>query len=392
MRDLKIFAKTVDAVALNQIYSLIAEPPFSNCKVRIMPDVHVGNGCVVGFTAQVGDKVIPNVIGVDIGCGMLCVNMGKIQIDFGELDLFIRENIPHGSSFSKSVDGEELIKSLRCFSSLNDFERLYGSLGTLGGGNHFIEVDKDEENNYYLIIHSGSRNLGKQVATIYQKKAVELCKTAAESEKASAVFNLKSQNLQDKIPEELERISKKYAHITKIPAELCYLSGAEMQNYLHDVKICQEFATKNREKMANKILKHLKVFKHHKFETVHNYIDSFNFIRKGAISARLGERVIIPMNMRDGCIIAEGLGNEDWNCSAPHGAGRILSRGDAKNLISIEEYQASMKGIFTTSVSTATVDESPMAYKPMQEIVELISPTVKILKIIKPVYNFKAGE
>ena len=392
MRDLKIFANSVDANALNQIYTLLAQAPFLNSKVRIMPDVHVGTGCVVGFTATLADKIIPNVIGVDIGCGMLCVNMGKIKIDFALLDNFIRENIPYGSNFSKRVDGENLIKNLRCFNSLNDFERLYGSLGTLGGGNHFIEVDKDDEDNLYLIIHSGSRNLGKQVATVYQKQAVEFCKNIAEDEKKQAIFELKEQNLQDKIPEELERISKKYAHISKIPAELCYLTGDKMQNYLHDVKICQQFAMLNREKMANKILKFLKVFKFEKFETVHNYIDDLNVVRKGAIKANLHEKVLIPMNMRDGCIIAEGLGNSDWNCSAPHGAGRILSRGDAKNLISIEEYQNSMKGIFTTSVSSGTIDESPMAYNPMQEIVDLISPTVKILKIIKPVYNFKAGE
>ncbi len=392
MHDLKIFTENVDAIAINQIYTLIAQAPFLNSKVRIMPDVHVGTGCVVGFTATVNDKIIPSVIGVDIGCGMLCVNMGKIDANFESLDNFIRENIPYGSNFAKEVDGEKLVKSLRCFNALNDFERLYGSLGTLGGGNHFIEVDKDDEDNLYLIIHSGSRNLGKQVATIYQKQAVEYCKTIAEDEKKQAIFNLKEQNLQDKIPEELERISKKYASITKIPAELCYLSGAQMQNYLHDVKICQEFARLNREKMANKILKFLRVFKCKKFETVHNYIDDFNVIRKGAISAKLNEKVLIPMNMRDGCIIAEGIGNQDWNNSAPHGAGRLLSRGDAKNLITLDEYKNSMQGIFTTSVSNGTIDESPMAYKPMQEIINLISPTVKILKIIKPVYNFKAGE
>ena len=268
----------------------------------------------------------------------------------------------------------------------------YGSLGTLGGGNHFIEIDKDETGNLFLVIHSGSRNLGKQVATIYQKQAVSLCKNVANNEKQEAILRLKEQNLQSLIPEELEKISEKHASNTKIPAELCHLFGVKMQNYLHDVKICQQFATLNREKMANKILKFLKVFKCEKFETVHNYIDDLGIIRKGSISAHLNQTVLIPLNMRDGAIIAKGLGNSDWNCSAPHGAGRLISRGEAKSLITLQEYKESMQGIFTTSVSNGTIDESPMAYKPMQEIISLISPTVEILKIIKPIYNFKASE
>ncbi len=392
MSDLKIFTQNIDPVALNQIYTLLAQSSLLNQKVRIMPDVHTGAVCVVGFTATMGDKIIPNLIGVDIGCGMLTTKLNVKTIDFKSLDLFIKKNVPSGSDFLKEVDGEDLIKSLYCYKELRNIDRLLGSLGTLGGGNHFIEIDKSEKGELFLIIHSGSRNLGMQVAKIYQNLAITRCKTAPLEERENIITNLKEKGEIEQIPQALTELTKKYAYKTKIPAEFCYLDGADMQAYLHDVAVCQEFAKRNRQKIADKILEHLKEFKCEQFETVHNFIDENKIIRKGAVPAHLGQKILIPMNMRDGCLICEGLGNEDWNNSAPHGAGRLLSRGDAKKLITVEEYKSSMAGIYTTTADQSTIDEAPMGYKPMQEIISLISPTVKILQIIKPIYNFKASE
>ncbi len=392
MSDLKIFTQNVGAVALNQIYTLLAQSSISNQKVRIMPDVHTGAGCVVGFTATMGDKIIPNLIGVDIGCGMLTTKLKVNSVNLESLDLFVKSRIPSGNNFLKEVDGEDLIKSLHCYGELRNLDRLLGSLGTLGGGNHFIEIDKNESGELFLIIHSGSRNLGMQIAKIYQNLAVARCKTAPFEERESIIATLKEEGKVDQIPQALTQLTQKYAYKTKIPAEFCYLDGADMQAYLHDVSICQEFAKRNRKKIADRILGHLKEFKCEQFETVHNFIDENKIIRKGAVPAHLGQKILIPMNMRDGCLICEGLGNEDWNNSAPHGAGRLLSRSDAKKLITVEEYKSSMAGIYTTTADESTIDEAPMAYKPMQEIISLISPTVKILQIIKPIYNFKASE
>ncbi|MBO5328531.1 MAG: RtcB family protein [Clostridia bacterium] len=391
-KDVLIFTENVEPEAVNQIYTLAAAAPFENQKIRIMPDVHVGTGCVVGFTSTLSDKIIPNVLGVDLGCGMLCVELGKVDFSLADLDCFIRAKIPHGSGYRKENNAENLIKKLNCFNLLKDFPRLYGSLGTLGGGNHFIEVDEDEDKNRYLIIHSGSRNIGLQVAKIYQKMAIEDCKFCAEEEKKEKIAELNKLGKPEDIPGAIAKITAKYAHKTKICAELCYLEGENMQDYLHDLKICQEFAALNRKKMAEDILKFLKIYKYSCFETVHNFIDIDNVIRKGAIPARKGQKVLIPMNMRDGCVIAEGLGNAEWNNSAPHGAGRILKRSEVKQLFSIDEYKEQMRGIYSSTVSESTIDESPMAYKPCEEILKLISPTVKILKVIKPVYNFKSAE
>ena len=392
MSNLKIFTENIEPVALNQIYSLIAQPSFASEKVRIMPDVHAGAGCVVGFTSTMTDKVIPNLIGVDIGCGMLTTKLNSKNIDFASLDNFIKENIPSGSEYLREVDGEHLINSLYCKKQLKNMDRLLGSLGTLGGGNHFIEVDKSEAGDYFLIIHSGSRNLGLQVAKIYQNLAVESCKSVSKEEREELISKLKEQNRVEEIPDALKALTEKYAYKTKIPNELCYLDGAKMQDYMHDMRICQEFAKRNRKKMSDKILKFLGEFKCESFETVHNFIDDSFIIRKGAVPALKGQKILIPMNMRDGCLICEGLGNEDWNYSAPHGAGRLFSRSEAKRLIDVEEFKDSMKGIYTTTADESTVDEAPMAYKPMQEIIELIQPTAKILQIIKPAYNFKAPE
>lgn len=390
--NLKIFTDNIEPEAVNQIYNLIVQAPFKNEQVRIMPDVHSGMNCVVGFTSTLGDKIIPNVLGVDLGCGMLTTELGKVNFSLEELDNFIKAKIPSGNGFRKEVNGESLVKKLYCFDKLRNFDRIYGSIGTLGGGNHFIEVDEDEEGKRYLVIHSGSRNLGLQVAKIYQKMAVESCKSCAEEERNHVVSELKAQGRQAEIPEAIERVSAKYAHKTKIPNELCYLDGKEMEEYMHDLRLCQEFAVLNRKKMADDILKFLKIYKSTSFDTVHNYIDSDNIIRKGSISAHKGQRVLIPLNMRDGCIIGIGKGNEDWNNSAPHGAGRVLRRSEAKLLFSVEDFAKEMEGIYTTTATESTLDESPMAYKASDEIINLISPTVDIEKIIKPIYNFKAAE
>ncbi len=390
--DVKIFTENVEPEAVNQIYELLARPPFADKRVRVMPDVHYGTGCVVGFTAPLGDKIIPNVLGVDLGCGMLTVELGKIDIPLPALDDFIKRRIPYGSTHRKERHAEELIERLYCFRHLTELERVYGALGTLGGGNHFIEIDEDEEGCKYLIIHSGSRNLGLQVAKHYQRLAVEECKNAAKEERERVTAELSAQKRPEDIPDAIAKINAKHAHKTKIPAELCYLEGVSMERYLHDLALCQVFASENRRKMAEEILKFLRVYKYTSFETVHNFIDKDGMIRKGAIPAHEGQKVLIPMNMRDGCIIAVGKGNEDWNFSAPHGAGRLCRRSEARELFTVEEYEMEMKGIYSSTVGASTLDESPMVYKPMEEIVRLISPTVKIIKIIRPIYNFKASD
>ena len=402
MKNLKIFTKNIDEEALKQINELLDQDAFEDSKVRIMPDVHAGKGCVIGFTGDLGNKVIPNIVGVDIGCGMLCIELGNVDLDLEKLDNIIRKYVPsgrnvHEKSQSKFADLEKLY-CLKELKNNNDF--LERSLGTLGSGNHFIEVDKDEDNNKYLVIHTGSRNLGKQVASIYQNKAVEYCsyKKEMQEEKEKIKLEYKKQGRKSEITAALIDVEKKYEGKTKLPIDLCYLEGENREKYLHDMKICQEFARNNRLCIAKQILfNYFNIdnldnnFKY--FETIHNYI-SFedNIIRKGAIAARSNERVLIPMNMRDGCIIGIGKGNDDWNKSAPHGAGRIMSRNKAKEVVKIDEYRKSMNGIYTTSVNKDTIDEAPMVYKPMQEIVDCIKDTVEIEKIIKPIYNFKASE
>ena len=402
MKNLKIFTKNIDEEALKQINELLDQDAFKDSKVRIMPDVHAGKGCVIGFTGDLGNKVIPNIVGVDIGCGMLCIELGNVELDLEKIDNIIRKYVPSGRNVhektqSKFVDLEKLY-CLKELKNNNDF--LERSLGTLGSGNHFIEVDKDEDNNKYLVIHTGSRNLGKQVASIYQNKAVEYCsyKKEMQEEKEKIKLEYKKQGRKSEITAALIDVEKKYEGKTKLPIDLCYLEGENREKYLHDMKICQEFARNNRLCIAKQILfNYFNIdnldnnFKY--FETIHNYI-SFedNIIRKGAIAARSNERVLIPMNMRDGCIIGIGKGNDDWNKSAPHGAGRIMSRNKAKEVVKIDEYRKSMNGIYTTSVNKDTIDEAPMVYKPMQEIVDCIKDTVEIEKIIKPIYNFKASE
>lgn len=391
--NLKIFTDNIDGKALDQVFTLCKHPAFADSKVRIMPDVHAGAGCVIGFTADLGDKVVPNLVGVDIGCGMLTVCLGKVDIDFGKLDQIIRDNIPSG----RNVHDHPRItldNRLRCYSALQNKNWLECSVGTLGGGNHFIEVDADKEGNKYLVIHSGSRNLGKQVCEYYQNIAISNLIGHNRLERAitDLIAEYKTAGRQSEISTAIDQL-KKSEYAEKIPKELCYLQGEDRVNYLHDMQICQAFAEVNRMNIAAIIMLRAELKEVDSFETVHNYIDhASNIVRKGAISARKGERVLIPMNMRDGCIIGIGKGNEDWNCSAPHGAGRIMSRSQAKECLDLDAFTSSMAGIYTTSVSMSTIDESPMAYKPMDEIVRCIEPTVEIERIIKPLYNFKAAE
>lgn len=400
MSDLKIFTENIEPQALNQIYTLIKQPAFADCKVRIMPDVHAGAGCVIGFTADLGDKVIPNIVGVDIGCGMECVELGNIDIDLAKLDEVIRKHVPNGRNVHETEDNfsEIIINQLYCKDRLKNVDWLKRSGGTLGGGNHFIEIDIDDDGNKYLVIHSGSRNIGKQVAEIYQQMAIDDLSGAndLETETKKLIEDYKRTGRQKDIQRGIAELKRKFQPKSSVPKELSYLTGEHREMYLHDMKLCQEFAVRNRWSIADSICRNMwgvPVSSYDYFSTIHNYMEhDTNIVRKGAISAKEGETVLIPINMRDGCIIGRGKGNADWNYSAPHGAGRIMSRSKAKETVSLEEFKRSMHGIYTTSVNRSTIDESPMAYKPIEEIMANIQDTVEIAKIIKPIYNFKASE
>lgn len=401
-KDLKIFASQIDENALMQIEKLMAQPAFSDSKVRIMPDVHAGAGCVIGFTADLGDKVIPNVVGVDIGCGMLTTQVDGVM-DFAKLDAVIREKIPSGMNVhAEAFSIFYPVEALRCRDHLRGGDYFHRSIGTLGGGNHFIEVDVDDCGNYYLVIHSGSRNLGKQVADYYQRLAIERHYGSAEefaTRRNQIIRELKEQGREKEIGEALAALEKEHssrerdAEWGNMPKELCYLTGQDRLDYLHDMQICQLYAAQNRRTMRDRIMVAMEWGFARGFETVHNYIDhESNIVRKGAVSARAGELLLIPMNMRDGSLICRGKGNDDWNQSAPHGAGRLMSRREARENLSVDDFKQTMNGVYTTSVSADTIDEAPAAYKPMDAIVPLISDTVEVLSIIRPVYNFKAAE
>ncbi|MCL2354784.1 MAG: RtcB family protein [Oscillospiraceae bacterium] len=398
MKDLKVFTNNIEEEALKQIELLLEQEPFKNCKVRIMPDVHAGKGCVIGFTANLGDKVIPNIVGVDIGCGMLTVDLGQIDIDLEKLDNVINKVVPSGKSIhDNKVASMEEIADLYCLRDLTRTKKFDKAIGTLGGGNHFIEVGIDDENNKYLIIHSGSRNMGNQVAQHYQNFAIQLCSGKEDmfEKKDKIIKEYKEQGRRDEIQKALKELEKEYSQKKpNLPEDLCYLEGKYRDMYLHDMEICQKYASLNRKVMVQRICGEMfgnSVDVNNSFETIHNYIDlENNIVRKGAISAKKGERVLIPINMRDGCIIGVGKGNKDWNESAPHGAGRLMSRTKARETFELDEFKKSMAGIYTTSVNQSTIDEAPMVYKPMQEIIDNIGDTVNIERIIKPIYNFKA--
>lgn len=398
--DLKIFATTIEQEAVSQVYRLAGQPQFRDAKIRIMPDAHAGAGCTIGFTADLVGKVVPNLVGVDVGCGILAANIGNIDLDLAKLDKVIRETIPSGSDVNTKQGTRiyfEQMEDMVMYKNLRNIDHLQSSISSLGGGNHFIEVDVDEEGNKYIVIHSGSRNLGQQVCKHYQKLAIEQCNAHTKEIKTEineTIARLKKEGRQKESYAAIKAIKEKYNRIDKVPTDLCYLVGDLRQDYLHDMKICQEFAWQNRLEMLHRILKEMKIKNVvEQWQTVHNYIDfTDNIIRKGAIRCNAGEKVIIPLNMRDGSIIAIGKGNADWNNSGPHGAGRLMSRSAAKESLSMDDFRRSMEGIFTTCVNRGTIDESPMAYKNAQEIIDGIAPTADVVNIIKPIYNFKATE
>lgn len=395
--NLKIYTDNVEELALTQIRKLLNQPAFAEAKVRIMPDVHAGKGCVIGFTADLGDKVIPNVVGVDIGCGMLTVNLGRKKPDFAALDDVMHRNIPGGMYVHRNaVEDFPLMEELRCFPKLQKVERLHRSLATLGGGNHFVEVDVDSQGNYYLVIHSGSRNLGLQVCGYYQGLAIDTHSGTGDRDQRvrELIASLKAQGRRQEIQAAVAALRAEFeAAAPTVPPALCYLEGAAREDYLHDMRICQQFALRNRELMADIIVQRLVLDVQDRFHTTHNYIDhERNIVRKGAISAQAGERLLIPINMRDGCIYGIGKGNEDWNWSAPHGAGRLMSRSAAFRTLSLEEFRAQMEGIYSSTVTRDTLDEAPMVYKGIDAILGNIGPTVDVVDIFKPLYNFKAAE
>lgn len=359
--EAKVFTDQIEASAIDQIIELLNLELSKSLKIAIMPDVHLGKGCVIGFTANLKDKVIPNIVGVDIGCGMLTVKLPRQPIDFEYLDQMIRYNIPAGKNVHRGIKvAFEPLKNLHVLKQIKNLERVRRSIGSLGGGNHFIEIAKDSNDDLYLIIHSGSRNLGKQVAELYQRKAITYCA---------------QQNI-------------------NIPRDLCYLEHTLKDNYLDDMRIVQQYASLNRQTMANIILnrlydKDLTAFDY--FETIHNYINfKDNITRKGAISAYEDELLLIPINMADGSILARGKGNPEWNYSAPHGAGRLMSRRQARKAVNLHHFEQSMKHVYSTSVSQRTIDESPFVYKTLDFIIESTKDAISVIDILKPVYNFKA--
>ena len=391
----KCFTGQLEDVALEQIKTVCDTEAFKSSKIRIMPDVYAGKGCTIGTTMTIVDKIVPSMVGVDIGCGMYTVYLGKIDIDFEKLDE-AAHYIPCGRNVWEGRNERFDLTRLRCYRNLRDTKRLERSLGTLGGGNHFIEVDVDEDGGKYLVIHSGSRNLGTQVADFYQQIAIDLNAGKADyfEKREEIIRTYKEQGRRGEIQSTIKALEKEYeAKQPTLHRDLCYLYGSFMDDYIHDVDICQKFAERNRAKMAEIILERCGWTTIETFQTIHNYIDINEMIlRKGSVSAKLGEKLLIPINMRDGSLICIGKGNEDWNFSAPHGAGRLMSRTAAFERLTMEEYEKEMDGIYSTCVLPDTLDESPMAYKSMDEIIENIGTTADIVRRIKPIYNFKAAE
>ncbi len=386
------YAKVVEDEAIEQIRRMCDYEFTQGSKIRIMPDVHAGKGCTIGTTMTVGDKVVPNIVGVDIGCGMYTVDLGYQELDFARMDE-AAHFVPSGMNVWEGRKAQFDLMELKCFRELKDVRRLKRSLGTLGGGNHFIEVDRAADGRHYLVIHSGSRNLGKQVAEIYQRLAVDLNKGKETyfQQREEIIRTYKEAGRKKEIQAALKQIAWEMRETT-IPEDLCYVYGTYLDDYLHDVEICQQFARQNREKIAEILLERVGLEGGEAFHTIHNYIETKEMIlRKGAIAAHEGEKVLIPLNMRDGSVLAVGRGNAEWNYSAPHGAGRLLSRKGAKQKLSLEEYQKAMEGIYTTSVCNATLDEAPMAYKSLEDIIDVIRDSVDVIDIMKPVYNFKAS-
>ncbi len=390
--EAKIFASVVEDDAIEQIKTLCDQPFVYDSKIRIMPDVHAGAGCTIGTTMTLSNAVVPNMVGVDIGCGMDVIRVKNKFIEVQKLDKLIRQTIPAGFNirgknhkFAEDIDLNELYCAKKV-----DIGRAYRSLGTLGGGNHFIEADKDEKGRIYIVIHSGSRHLGVEVARYYQDLAWKSLNSVPNDELQKLIAQYKAEGRATELESAIKAMHDE--HNTDVPKQLAYVSGNLFTSYIHDMKIVQRFATLNRQAMMDEIIRGMKLKVDDQFTTIHNYIDTENMIlRKGAVSAQLGEKLIIPINMRDGCLICTGKGNAEWNYSAPHGAGRLMSRKQAKESFTVSAYRKEMEGIYSTSIGKDTLDECPMAYKRMEDIVDNIEPTVEINDIIKPIYSFKAG-
>lgn len=388
------YATVVEDGAVEQIQRMCDYELTAGSRVRIMPDVHAGKGCTIGTTMTITDKACPNIVGVDIGCGMYTVKLAEQEMDFEKMDE-VCHFIPSGKNVWDGRMERFDLTGLRCYRSLRDAKRLERSLGTLGGGNHFIEIDRAADGTCYLVIHSGSRNLGKQVAEIYQQLAIDLHMGKEEyfHQRDEIIRTYKEAGRRSEIQSALNELKNNFkTQELAVPQDLCWLYGTFLEDYLHDVEICQRFAKRSRERMAEIILEKTGMTALEAFHTIHNYIDTEEkILRKGAIAAHKGEKVLIPINMRDGSVLAVGKGNPEWNYSAPHGAGRVMSRGKAKESIDLEAYKASMEGIYTTSVNESTIDEAPMAYKSLDDIIEVVRDSVDVIDIMKPIYNFKAS-
>ena len=391
--EARIFTDVADSASIAQVQQLCDQEFAAGSRIRLMPDIHAGAGCTIGTTMTITDKVVPNLVGVDIGCGMETIRIREKRLELQKLDRLIREKIPSRFSIRE--------KAHRYFSQINlnelccarhaDLLRAEKSIGTLGGGNHFIEADRDDEGNLYIVVHSGSRHLGVEVAGYYQEAGYRMLNRADDASAEALIARMKAEGRKKEIQKELKKLKNQKR--TSIPKALAYVSGELFEQYIHDMKIVQHFAMLNRQAMMDEIVGGMKLHVEEQFATIHNYIDTDAMIlRKGAVSARAGERLLIPINMRDGSLLCVGRGNEDWNCSAPHGAGRLMSRADARQSFTVSEFKKQMAGIYTTSVSRATLDECPMAYKGMQDILDNIGPTAEVVKIIRPIYNFKAGD
>lgn len=390
-----VFTDTIEEEAISQIQTLCNQEFTQGSKIRIMPDVHSGAGCTIGTTMTITDKIVPNLVGVDIGCGMETIKIKNKHIELQKLDKLIYEKIPSGfeirdkaHKYAQEID----LLSLRCILDANiNVVKAERSIGTLGGGNHFIEANKDSEGNIYIVIHSGSRHLGLEIANYYQNQGYKALNGNSKEDIQNLIIDYKQQGKQKEIQKAIKELTKTVK--TNIPKSLAYVTGDLFDDYLHDMKLVQQFALLNRKAMMHEIIKGMKLDVIEQFTTVHNYIDTTNMIlRKGAVSAQKDEKLLIPINMKDGSLICQGKGNSEWNYSAPHGAGRLMSRTKAKNSFTVSEFKKVMKDIYTTSVSKETLDECPMAYKSIDDIINNIGDTVEILDIIKPIYNFKAGD
>ena len=389
----KIFTDVADESAIAQVIELCNQEFTAGSRIRLMPDIHAGAGCTIGTTMTITDKVVPNLVGVDIGCGMETCRVRESHMELQKLDKLIYEKIPSG--FNIRSDAHRYLSQIDltelCCAKHIDLPRAEKSIGTLGGGNHFIEVDRDDEGQLYVIVHSGSRHLGVEVAKYYQEAGYKALSQPDDNAVQNLIAEPKASGRQKEIQKELKRL--KNASKPSIPRSLAYVSGTLFQDYIHDMAIVQRFAALNRQAMMDEIIKGMKLHVEEQFTTIHNYIDMDSMIlRKGSVSAKDGERLLIPINMRDGSLLCTGKGNEDWNFSAPHGAGRLMSRAQAKQSFTVSEFKKQMNGIYTTSVGKATLDECPMAYKGMQDILDNIAPTASVEKIIRPIYNFKAGD